>query len=274
MTRRLQFRWTDFSIDALEAALTTTLIVLAHPEPRSFNAAWANATREACEALGDAVLMSDLVTLDFQPVERAINYPHRLSSDCFDPLKAQEEAADLKMLPDDVGSEMEKLLCADRVIFHFPIWWFAPPAILKGWFDRVLAHGALHTVDRRFDKGHFRGKKALFCVTTGSNKDESAFNGKEGDIQMLLWPTAYTLRYLGFSVAVPEIVHGVHGYHREARKDALEGRLEATLDGQAELIAKFNDRPLIQFNADDDFSTNGTLKPDRPSFSHFIRKAP
>lgn len=254
--------------------MTTTLIVLAHPEPRSFNGAWANATRRACEALCDTVLISDLVAMTFQPVERAINYPHRLSSTCFDALKAQEEAANLKLLPDDVRMEIDKLVRADRVVFHFPIWWFAPPAILKGWFDRVFAHGELHSVERRFDKGRFRGKRALFCVTTGSSEEESAFDGKEGDIQMLLWPTAYTLRYLGFSVAVPEIVHGVHGYHHGAREGDLQERLANTLDAQAELMAEFGRRPLIQFNADDDFNTNGKLKADRRSYSHFIRKAP
>ncbi|WP_245882782.1 NAD(P)H-dependent oxidoreductase [Yoonia sediminilitoris] len=261
------------SINDLEPTLTTTLIVLAHPEPHSFNGAWASATQKACEAMGDTVLISDLVAMNFQPVERANNYPHLPSNHHFDALKAQEEAAEQDMLPDDVGREIVKLLRADRVIFHFPIWWFAPPAILKGWFDRVLAHGALHTVERRFDKGHFLGRKALFCVTTGSNEEESAFNGREGDIHMLLWPTAYTLRYLGFSVAVPEIVHGVHGYHHGARKEALEERLVRALKAQTELISEFDRRPLIQFNADEDFNANGRLKSDRPSYSQFIRKA-
>ena len=253
--------------------MTTTLIVLAHPEPRSFNAAWASATKKACKVVGDTVLQSDLVALNFQPVERASNYSHHSESARFDPLKAQEQASDLSQLPDDVRNEMDKLHLADRIIFHFPIWWFAPPAILKGWFDRVLAHGEIHSVERRFDRGKFRNKKALFCVTTGSSEAESAFNGKEGDIQMLLWPMAYALRYLGFSVAVPEIVHGVHGYHRGTRKDDLAARLAGTLNAQSELIAAFDSRPLIRFNADDDFTEAGTLKADRPSYSHFIRKA-
>ncbi|WP_439154269.1 NAD(P)H-dependent oxidoreductase [Yoonia sp.] len=254
--------------------MTTTLIVLAHPDPRSFNGAWANATRRACEALGDTVLCSDLVAMGFDPVERASHYPHRPTDTCFDALKAQEEAAAQHLLPADVKAEIEKLRRADRVVFHFPIWWFAPPAILKGWFDRVLAHGELHCVQHRFDAGHFRGKKALFCVTTGSNEKESAFNGKEGDIQMLLWPAAYTLRYLGFSVAVPEIVHGVHGYHRGARQEVLHDRLAGVLDAQDRLMTEFDSRAFFRFNADTDFDENGALKADRPSYSHFIRKDP
>ena len=252
--------------------MTTTLIVLAHPDPRSFNGAWAEATRSACEDLGDTVLSSDLVSMDFQPVECAKNYPYRQTDTSFDALRAQEEASANRLLPADVLEEIDKIRRADRIVFHFPIWWFSPPAILKGWFDRVLAHGELHSVEHRFDTGHFRGKKALFCVTTGSKEAESAFDGKEGDIQMLLWPAAYTLRYLGFSVAVPEIVHGVHGYHRGARREALQDRLDNILCAQAALMAEFDRRPLIRFNADSDFDESGHLKPDRPSYSHFIRK--
>ncbi len=212
--------------------------------------------------------------MGFDAVERTSHYPDRDPDTPFDVLKAQEEAAAQKAYPADINAEIEKLRRADRVVFHFPVWWFAPPAVLKGWFDRVLAHGALHTVERRFDTGQFRGKTALFCVTTGSKEAESAYNGKEGDIQMLLWPAAYTLRYLGFSVAVPEIVHGVHGYHKGERRRALEDRLDAVLVRQKELIAAFDERPLLHFNEDADFDENGSLKPDRPSFSHFIRHQP
>ncbi|MDU8942312.1 NAD(P)H-dependent oxidoreductase [Ovoidimarina sediminis] len=249
--------------------MTTTLIVLAHPEPRSFNAAWAEATRAACAAAGDRVLRSDLVQMGFDPVEAARHY--RDTGDAFDPLKAQETAAAAGTIPADVAAELEKLRAADRVIFHFPVWWFGPPAILKGWFDRVLMHGATHSVDERFDTGRFRGRRALFCVTTGSRATESGFDGREGDISMLLWPLAYALRYLGFTVLEPELVHGVHGYHREARKAELEARLRTVLDGQARVIAGLPARAAIPFNADSDFDGAGRLLPDRPSYSGFIR---
>ena len=233
---------------------------------------WAEATRKACEELGHNVLWSDLG--DFNAVEDACHYPHRKPGSAFDPLKAQEEAAQMGCLPSDVVGEVKKLQQADRVVFHFPIWWFAPPAVLKGWFDRVLVHGELHSVEHRFDTGQCRGKKALFCVTSGSSEVESSYKGREGDIQMLLWPAAYTLRYLGFSVLVPEVVHGVHGYHQGESRDALQVRLRAVLERQGELMAEFDNRPLMHFNPDSDFDPEGNLKPDRPSYSHFIRHVP
>ncbi len=251
--------------------MTTTLIVLAHPDQRSFNGAWAEASRAACLAAGDQVLTSNLVQMGFAPVEAAHHHADWPQDRAFDPLKAQGHASAAGTLPADVTEEIAKLRAADRVIFHFPIWWFAPPAVLKGWLDRVLAHEETHSVDRRFDKGQFRGRHALFCVTTGSRAAESAHNGKEGDIRMLLWPLAYTLRYLGYDVYVPEILHGIHGYHEGENRAALEDRLATALAEQAELIAGLPSRPLLPFNADSDFDAAGRLHPDRPSVTPFIR---
>ena len=254
--------------------MVTTLIVLAHPDGRSFNGAWAEATQKACVNAGGTGLWSDLIAMSFDPVESKRHYPQIGYDSVFDALRAQEEAAKGNLLPADVAIEIEKMRQADRIIFHFPIWWFAPPAVLKGWFDRVLVHGELHSVKQRFDAGQFRGKKVLFCVTTGSSKAESSYDGNEGDIQMLLWPAAYALRYLGFSVLKPEIVNGVHGYHIGKECTALQARLRRILHGQESLIGNLDKRPLIQFNLDTDFNEDGKLRPDRPSYSQFIRHEP
>ena len=248
--------------------MSTTLIVLAHPEPRSFCGQWAEATAQAIEAEGHTVLRSNLYSFD--PVERADHYADPGAP--FDVLKAQEQASAAGCLPPDVVTEVEKVEAADRIIIHFPLWWFAPPAILKGWFERVLVHGRTHDVDHRFDRGRFRGRKVLFCVTTGADAVESGPDGKEGDTRLHLWPAAYTLRYLGFDILEPVLVHGAHGYHREDRKAALETRLQAVLAEQASVVADFDDRPCLPFNADTDFDAAGRLKPDAPSYSPFIRR--
>lgn len=245
----------------------TTLIVLAHPERRSFNGAWADATEQAAEGLGYEVLWSDLSAFD--PVERAGHYDE--PSVPFDVLKTQEAASAAGALPGYVEVEITKLERADRVIFHFPLWWFAPPAMLKGWFERGLVHGRTHDTDNRFDKGRFRGKSALFCVTTGASAAESGPDGKEGDTRLHLWPAAYTLRYLGFDVLEPVLVHGVHGYHSGGKQQDMRARLEAVLARQADLLARFDDLPRMEFNADADFDDAGRLKPDAPSHSPFIR---
>ncbi len=263
MQRNREVRWT------ISAEAPVTLIVLAQPERKSFTGAWAEASVEAAEALGHEVLFSNLS--GFDPVERAAHYTN--SGAPFDVLKAQEAASAAGTLPSDVVREVEKLERADRVIFHFPLWWFSPPALLKGWFERVLVHGRTHDVDHRFDTGRFHGRTALFCVTTGANNAESGPDGKEGDTRLHLWPAAYTLRYLGFDVLEPVLVHGIHGYHRGEGRTDMEGRLQEVLERQAEVIAGFEERPRMVFNADADFDDTGRLDPNAPSYSPFIRHA-
>ncbi len=238
--------------------MTTTLIVLAHPNPESFTAHWARATATASEALGHTVLWSDLHAQGFDPTKHPAT----------DVLKAQEGA-----LPPDVATEIEKIRAADRIIFHFPLWWFAPPAMLKGWFDRVLAHGHLHDVDNRFDTGLCKHQAALFCVTTGASAEECGPDGKEGDTRLLLWPAAMTLRYCGFQVLEPVIVHGVHGYNRNARLEEMEARLAAALNRQAEVVSGFDAHPRMEFNADSDFTADGRLRSDRQSVTPFIQRS-
>lgn len=250
--------------------MTTTLIVLAHPEAMSFNGQWAAATASACVAQGHEVIWSDLYRMGFQPAESAAHYADHDGP--FDPLKAQAAAAEHGGYSPEIENEIEKIKRADRIIFHFPMWWFGPPAMLKGWFDRALAHGALHNVDERFDNGMCRGKKVLFCVTTGSSETESAAGGKEGDARMLLWSSAYTLRYCGFDICEPVFVHGVHGYHRDERLAALEARLKDVLGKQGDVIASFDDLPIMRFNADSDFDERGQLKVDAPVMTDFIKR--
>lgn len=253
--------------------MTTTLIVLAHPAPTSFNAAWARASEEASASLGDTVLLSDLYALGFDPSERATHYLDGVATDPYDVLKTQQAASETDRLPPQVRGEIGKVRAADRIICHFPMWWFAPPAMLKGWCERVLMNGGLHDTDNRFDSGHFCGRSILFCVTTGSKAAESAHNGKEGDVQMLLWPLAYTFRYLGFDVLRPRIVHGVHGYHKGASREALEDRLRGTLAAQHQVLAEYATLPRLTFNADTDFE-DGRLRDGVPGHSLFIRQDP
>ena len=247
--------------------MTQTLIVTAHPHSGSFTGAWAHATERASLSLGERVMRSDLVQDGFDPVERFEHYNGDVGHDV---LKCQEHASSHNNLPADVVAEIAKFQAADRIIFHFPIWWFGPPAIIKGWCDRVLAHGAMHTTQNRFDTGLHRNKTVLFCVSTGSQASESGPDGREGDVLMLLWPLAYTFRYLGCRVAQPQIVHGVHGYWKDDAKNAVETRLTAHLSAHANTIRDFDQLEMMRFNPDDAFDDDGRLKTDAESVTPFI----
>ncbi|MDU8911748.1 NAD(P)H-dependent oxidoreductase [Aestuariicoccus sp. MJ-SS9] len=230
-----------------------TLIVSAPPGPDSFTAAWAEASVAAAAGLGHDVTHLDLMAEGFDAVERASHYG---LDGPFDPLKVQESHEP----PADVAGHVDAVRAADLVILHFPIWWFGPPALIKGWCERVLMHGHLHDVDNRFDRGLCRGKTALFCVSTGAGAAEVGPRGKEGRLDLLLWPLAYTLRYCGFDVAAPEAAHGVHGYWTGDEKAELEQRLGAVLSGQKALIDGLPDRPRLRFHADSDFDDDGRLR--------------
>jgi putative NADPH-quinone reductase len=64
----------------------------------------------------------------------------------FDPrltaFERQNHYADSYSVGPDIADHIEKLQHAQRLVLVFPTWWFGPPAILKGWIDRVFAPGA------------------------------------------------------------------------------------------------------------------------------------
>ncbi len=73
-----------------------------------------------------------------------------------------------------VSSENRKIqkqiLTSDHLIFIYPIWWAAPPAILKGWIDRVLVSGFGFKYEGSRPKGLLKGKRATVFATSGSPK--------------------------------------------------------------------------------------------------------
>ncbi|TCL08157.1 NAD(P)H dehydrogenase (quinone) [Shimia isoporae] len=248
----------------------TVLVVSAHPSQGSFTNAWAAATIAAAEADGHDVLRSDLCAMGFDAVERADHYGEA-GATAFDPLKAQEAAAAAGRLPAEVAAEVAKIQAAERIVLHFPIWWFAPPAVVKGWCDRVLVQGLLHSVEERFDAGLCGDKSVLFCVSTGASASECGPDGKEGDLMLQLWPLAQTFRYLGMEVLAPVAVHSVHGYFEGDDEVALQTRLSAVLSEQTDVFHNWNIRERVPFNSDEQFDSDGRLKAGAPSYSPFVR---
>jgi NAD(P)H dehydrogenase (quinone) len=95
-------------------------IILAHPNPGSFNHAIAQAAAEALRGNGHTVRLRDLCAERFDPL-----------------MPAAEFAKDAKLDP-VVAQHCQEIAAADGIIIVHPNWWGTPPAILKGWVDRVL----------------------------------------------------------------------------------------------------------------------------------------
>jgi putative NADPH-quinone reductase len=83
-----------------------------------------------------------------------------------------------KLYPDfkiDVKKEQEKLVKADVIVLQFPFFWYNAPALLRQWFEVVLAHGFAYGSTGKA----LAGKKLILSFTTGSPVDAY----KEGGIQ-------------------------------------------------------------------------------------------
>ena len=248
------------------------LVILAHPESSSFNAHWAHVTAKELDAQGITISWSDLYKDHFDPVERGIHFENRADLQRFDAQREQRHAHETGKLPPDVATEIDKILKADIVIFHFPLWWFGMPAILKGWIDRVFVYGGMYKSSQRYDHGVCRGKKALFCVTTGASAQACSYKGYEGETSLILWPAMYPLRYLGFTVLEPFIIHGVHGNRKGEAQEMYQRFLKTQLESYGQLLHSLDAAPVIPYNRDNDFDETGCLKPGAPTHSPFVRQ--
>lgn len=95
-------------------------IILAHPNPGSFNHAIASTAMETLRQSGHEVILHDLCEEQFPPLLTAAELPKNA------PLEPV------------IAGHCREISTADGIIIIHPNWWGMPPAILKGWIDRVL----------------------------------------------------------------------------------------------------------------------------------------
>ena len=126
---------------------------------------------------------------------------------------------------------MEKLEWCDLLVFNFPLWWFGIPAILKGWVDRVFAMGFVYGDGKGvYENGVFKDKTAFVTLTTGGPALTYAHDGKNGDIDMILFPVHHGVFYFaGMTVLPPFISYNPVRTSNEERFDEIE-RYKAFLD--------------------------------------------
>ena len=246
-------------------------IVLAHPDARSFNGHLANLSHNTLTAAGYDCTLSDLYGMDFDPREGAHQYRFREDEAVFHPQSEQRFNAQNGTTPEDVAAEITRLLGCDLLVVHFPLWWFGPPAILKGWMDRVFVYGRVYRSTMRYDTGIGAGKRMIACVTTGASADNCAHNGREGDTRLHLWPILYPFRYLGMDVLEPEVMHGVGSTaFMEGHEGGLSG-LEEYSDRWRSVLQNLPSRQSVRYNSDREFDERKRLLPDAPSHTPFIR---
>lgn len=236
------------------------LLVLAHPRRRSLTGLAAEAFATAAAERGHLIEWADLVTENFDPVLREADEP-----DWNDGIKAYSA---------EVRQEMARIENNDATVMFFPVYWWSMPAILKGWIDRVLVYGGTYTSERRYDRGLLTGKRAMLSVTFGGAESTFAHNGRNGDVELLLWPMQMTLFYVGYQVLSPFTAFGVAGASNDAGKAAVSERLDRYKALYRERLLFIDDAPALKFNGWADWDDAGRLKPGIPGYSKFMRADP
>src|SRR5271166_4510018 len=246
--------------------------VLAHPEPHSFNAHLVRSGAAALEAEGWTVSVSDLYAMGFDPCERPDHYADRANAERFDVQVEQRRASETGSRPKAVADELKLMDRADALILQYPMWWHLPPAMLKGWFDRMLPYGAAYTSKKRFEAGRFAGKRAMLSVTVGTSRATYAHDGRSGDIDLLLWPVNFTLAYVGYEILAPYVSYGVEAGLRYSNPAAIEERLSAVVADFRSALPRLAERETIPFNRMEEWGPDGRIAPGAPVHSPFVRR--
>jgi len=119
-----------------------------------------------------------------------------LYAEKFNPVLAPEEhySSGKKDFGEDILKYQELLKKYNRILIIYPTWWNGAPAILKGFFDKILTGGFAFHYENGKPIAHLKGKVAAIC-TTGGPKLYSKIFAKNS---ALLNVTRYTFGFCGY----------------------------------------------------------------------------
>lgn len=223
-----------------------TLIVYAHPEPRSLNGSLKDVAVETLSGLGHEVVVSDLYAMGWKAVADGADFTDRDGAERLLYAHGSKRAFASGTQAADVAEEQRKLIWADAVILQFPMWWFSAPAILKGWIERVYAYGfaygvGVHEGERwgdRYGEGELLGRRAMLSVTIGGREPHYSPRGVNGALDDVLWPIQHgALFYPGMAVLPPFVIY-------QADRLTPEQWAEAADAYRRRLAGLFTDAPI------------------------------
>ena len=134
------------------------LIILGHPDKNSFNHAIAETCRTILLNNGHSVVFHDLYKEDFDAI-----------------LKTNEMTKH-SQIDETIKKHCEELVNSDGIIVIHPNWWGQPPAILKGWIDRVIRPGIAYEFEvgdngEGVPIGLLKAKTALVFNTSNTSEE-------------------------------------------------------------------------------------------------------
>lgn len=148
------------------------LVILSHPKQGSFCHAIAASVKEVLVKNGHDVTFHDLYEEKFDPVL----HQHEIPKDA-------EVCAGIRKHCDEIVS-------AEGIVIVHPNWWGQPPAILKGWIDRVIRPGVAYEFlvgdkGEGVPRGLLKARAAIVFNT--SNTDPRREKQVFGDPLEALW---------------------------------------------------------------------------------------
>jgi NAD(P)H dehydrogenase (quinone) len=215
------------------------LIVYAHPEPQSLNAALKDLARQHLTAQGHVVCVSDLYAMSWKASADRADFLNHDATARLSYARASKKAFANGSQTSDISAEQEKLRWADAVIFQFPLWWFSMPAIMKGWIERVFAYGFAYGVGEhegerwgdRYGEGTLLGRRAMLSITIGGRAPHYSDRGINGALDDMLFPIQHgVLFYPGMEVLPPFTLYQVDRLNAEQWPQVAEA-FKARLDG-------------------------------------------
>jgi NAD(P)H dehydrogenase (quinone) len=130
-------------------------VIACHPDDDSFTMSVARAYCAAVTGNGQEAVLRDLYRIGFDPV-----------------LKAEERGAEARPAP-DVQGELDAIGGADVFVLVYPVWFATPPAMLKGYIERVFGAGFTEPLVgkhlRRATHPLLGGRKLLGITASGSS---------------------------------------------------------------------------------------------------------
>ncbi len=132
------------------------LIVYCHPSESSFTCKVKDAFIEGLTEAGHEYEISDLYGMKFVPTLSESEYLFDSCQDCSE-----------GHLSGDIAKEQIKIQTSDAVVFIFPMFWSASPAMLVGWFQRVMTKDFAYGDSAKMN----RLKKACCFVTMADDSE-------------------------------------------------------------------------------------------------------
>ena len=131
------------------------LIIYSHPNPESFNHAILETYVDTLKDAGHEVRVRDLYAESFDPV---------LKGEDLATMAAGE-------IPESVKGEQAHVAWADVLTFIYPLWWAGPPAIAKGYLDRVFSAGFAYSFGPEGLQRLLTDKQVATIVTIGDTEE-------------------------------------------------------------------------------------------------------